>query len=364
MRTVLWLTSICVVRSQVIQTELKSLVFENLTIDYEELKSCPDLQILVIKGYENLEKNIFQGLFKLKILNVTKSFSNPIKLDGHNFADLKSLESLNLKQNKISKISIEEFANLISLKELYLDENSLKEIDKKTFVSNFNLEIISLKSNDISKIHYKTFSSLSKLREIDLALNNIKSLQSAIFVKNNNLEMIDFYNNNLQHIEATIFQHLKKLKKAEFEENPCISNLIDSTNILKLNETIYLSCKVNELVELEWAKDELQELKEENDLLTNKLLASRLAYEKLIAIEKYNDQSLILQVLAKENATIETDNRKQLEEKSNETLADELKKCNDEKEELNQSQNTLEEEILSLKIKFGTHSNNFTENQI
>lgn len=360
-------------KSEDTQLDVKSLVFENPKLLPASFNDCPNLQVLVIKGYEHkkLESKIFRGIFNLKTLNVTKNILTV--LNGNEFDDLRSLEILNLKSNAITDIPTEEFSTLVELKELYLDENEIKALDKRTFVNNVNLETLSLSSNRIVKLQYKTFASLHKLREIDLSLNGLTTLQSAIFSNNIDLERLYLYNNNLHHIESSIFQQLRKLIRADFEENPCIPRWIPSIAIL--NETIYLSCKVNETIELEWKNDELQELKGEIDSLKSQL-SEKTEHNKQPSIQttpslflpaesvKNNIESKCPDLNLELNEKLELKEKLEAQRREIEELKTNLEeskkpvtryeekndeKCQEEKEILNLELNSLEEENEKLK---------------
>lgn len=242
----------------------QSLIFEPPTLLPKSFSDASTVTSLKIRNYQlkSFDENQFQGFKVLKMFNMTNN--NFGSLNGTEFVFLGTLEVLNLRHNNITIIPSNEFNELTQLKFLYLDENSLTRIDKKTFANNVDLEVISMSTNDIESLHYKTFATLSKLRELDLSLNRLSRLQAKLFRENNNLKKLDVSSNVIIHVESSFFADLKSIERADFEGNPCMTEYISSSNILKLNDTITASCRVSEEVKHEWMIEELEELREEN----------------------------------------------------------------------------------------------------
>lgn len=132
----------------------------HLDLSYNEFKSLPS--------------NVFQGLEKLKVLNLG---SNKLKtIDSNLFVGLRSLEDLKLKRCELKTIDQNTFKGLSNLHSLDISLNYISRIHEKTFSDLRNLEELDAQYNKIEEINANHFSNNKKLKELTLDNNQIKSL--------------------------------------------------------------------------------------------------------------------------------------------------------------------------------------------
>ncbi|XP_057672965.1 vasorin b [Corythoichthys intestinalis] len=104
-------------------------------------------------------------------------FANGIEsLASKDFEDLKSLEMLDLSQNKLTELSDGVFLPLTSLKNLDLSSNQITYISEQCFQDMVLLERLYLYSNHIKSIHPAAFKGLENLLELKLQGNRLTSL--------------------------------------------------------------------------------------------------------------------------------------------------------------------------------------------
>ncbi|KAG8191886.1 hypothetical protein JTE90_019821 [Oedothorax gibbosus] len=158
-------------------------------------------------GYQN----------KLKRL-ILKNDSINYLPDGM-FAGLRSLEFLDLSQNKITTVKQSLFGKLENLTSLNLSVNAISEFSHDAFNAFPNLQEIYLTNNDLSKLDENLFSINERLIKIDLSYNNIKDLPEQIFKKLNDLEQVSCSRCQLIKLHSNLFLNKTKLKSINFSKN-------------------------------------------------------------------------------------------------------------------------------------------------
>lgn len=219
------------------------------------LKSFPNLHIFSISSNENLtfsKKGILHSKSfiltpNLKIAHLEDCSIRRIEADvfsplGH------SLEELNLKSNRLSRLSRKTFIHLKKLKSLDLSYNNfmdrhpanssypIKPLNKLFFgaFGDSSLENLALAGNNLKWIPEKMLRQLVELKYLNLASNNIKNIQSEL-MNNCNLEYLNINNNRIDFIQSDAFRNLKKLKYLNLG-----SNFIKSVDISSVRFPYYL----------------------------------------------------------------------------------------------------------------------------
>ncbi|KAM4598733.1 vasorin b isoform 1-T2 [Polymixia lowei] len=104
-------------------------------------------------------------------------FANGIEgLTTEDFDGLKSLEMLDLSQNKLTELPDRVFEPLTSLRNLDLSSNQITHISEECFQGMALLERLYLYSNHIKTIHPAAFNGLEQLLELKLQGNQLTSL--------------------------------------------------------------------------------------------------------------------------------------------------------------------------------------------
>ena len=149
----------------------------------------------------------------MKSLQFVDLSNNKIsELNSKLFSENQQLEMLSLRKNQIKIVHDETFENLKNLKLLYLNNNEIKKINANVFRKNENLKMLSLVDNLIDHVEDDAFKSLNKLEELYLDYNKIKKISAAIFKQNSMLKVLSLKNNQIKSIEDDAFKFLKNVK--------------------------------------------------------------------------------------------------------------------------------------------------------
>ncbi|XP_057335576.1 toll-like receptor Tollo [Microplitis mediator] len=144
---------------------------------------------------------------KLRILH-RRTFSNltnlqDISLSGNAFTEipesireLKTLKTLDLGNNKISKVDNESFYGLNELYGLRLVDNKLENISRDTFSTLPALQVLNLASNVIRHVEQNAFASNSVLRAVRLDGNQLTEIRG-VFTTATTLVWLNISDNKL-----------------------------------------------------------------------------------------------------------------------------------------------------------------------
>ncbi|XP_015203532.2 toll-like receptor 9 [Lepisosteus oculatus] len=148
-----------------------------------------------------------------------------------------SLESLDLRENKISEIKEADFANLTRLWNLNLEWNCQRcdHAAQPCFPCPHNASI---------RLHPKAFQSQGNLNSLSLRGNSLKNLSESLFVPLTSLSRLDLSDNLLAYVirNGTFFKHLKNVTSL---------NLLYNYQPLKTFANLYLSKYMEEMTLLE-----------------------------------------------------------------------------------------------------------------
>ncbi|XP_071941038.1 toll-like receptor 4 [Antedon mediterranea] len=162
---------------------------------------------------EDISDEAFRGLKSLKVFSLR---GNPklIKIREKWFADLLSLEILDVSYCGIQTIEVDSFLGLRKLKFLDLSHNTyLGRLQNYWFQGLENLDILNISYCGIKSLEVYTFSKYMNLRELYLISNDIHSLHENTFKELQLLEKLDLANNELvgENISDDAFHGLRKL---------------------------------------------------------------------------------------------------------------------------------------------------------
>ncbi|XP_036388715.1 toll-like receptor 9 [Megalops cyprinoides] len=220
---------------------------EVLDIEYNrlfritELLGTPHLKKLLIAKncyYANpcnqtffIDERVFADLPELR--NLTLGFNNirtvPCGLPT-------SLESLDLRENKISEIGVEAFANLTRLGFLNLEWNCQR-------CDHAAQPCFPCANNSSIKLHPKAFSQQQQLTSLSLRGNSLRTLPQGLFLNLHSLKYLDLSDNLLAYVirNGTFFKDLK---------NVTTLNLIYNYEPLTTFTSLILSPHISEMVSL------------------------------------------------------------------------------------------------------------------
>jgi Leucine-rich repeat (LRR) protein len=182
----------------------------------------PSLEIFEIRN-SNLQNSDFNGellrkLINLKELNIINAELESIPLNSSN-TELKSIQEVNLNENKLTHIQRYLFSSVPSLRYLTLARNRINEMNPLMFAPQANLlKHLSLSYNRITEVKSETISKLCyyapNMIHIDLSGNPITAVDSDAFLNCSNLKtvllkQVNFFNNKTERL---MIQKLPRMK--------------------------------------------------------------------------------------------------------------------------------------------------------
>ena len=164
-----------------------------------------------------LEKNSFTGLSQLERLDLSHNALALIE-DGA-LAQLRCLKRLNLGFNLLSVLPLSIFDHLESLQYLLLTNNTLVRVP--TFKHLRSLLTLDLKNNKIQRLQRNTFSSLALLQGISLSGNSLTSVDFATFDFSESLFIINLSYNNISSVidSRRVLSNLAKVSYLRLDYN-------------------------------------------------------------------------------------------------------------------------------------------------
>ena len=177
------------------------LFFPHLNIEIIEDHSLENVPNLT---YVSFRYNDIRLVKPLAFANSSKLISLDLgdnrlsKLPQGLFRSLVNLRTLQLSNNQFVRISATTFRPLRSLRTLYLANNSLQgDLQSAPFQNLINLIDLSLKDNLISKLPKTSFEGLTKLRKLNLRHNQLNVVNTSCFLNLRELRQLDLGNNHL-----------------------------------------------------------------------------------------------------------------------------------------------------------------------
>ncbi|NXC17499.1 LRR70 protein, partial [Corythaeola cristata] len=170
-------------------------------------------------------------------------------LGSETFLGMINLQTLNLANNKISRISNSAFHHLENLAYLFLEGNNLTLVPSNAIGKLKNLERLSLSHNPIGSIQPFAFKGLNKLRYLSLKSVKLKCIAVNGFFGLNNLSQLILSYNDLEYINSSTFTLLNNLMYLQLDRNKIMS--IGNGTFEKMGRSLkILSLAFNNITEL------------------------------------------------------------------------------------------------------------------
>ncbi|XP_029681483.1 leucine-rich repeat and transmembrane domain-containing protein 2 isoform X1 [Takifugu rubripes] len=137
--------------------------------------------------------------------------------------------SLLLANNHLASLGPSAFANLSSLEELDLSNNYLDNLPAGLFRDMSNLTKLTLHNNSLTGMERELFQGLGGLQSLDLSLNGLSSVPLGVLDELQSLRLLSLSGNRLRGLERAAFEPLANLQHLELGQNPweCDCNLRD-----------------------------------------------------------------------------------------------------------------------------------------
>ncbi|XP_024861417.2 leucine-rich repeat and transmembrane domain-containing protein 2 [Kryptolebias marmoratus] len=137
--------------------------------------------------------------------------------------------SLLLANNKLALLGASAFANLSSLEELDLSNNYLDNLPAGLFRDMSNLTRLTLHNNSLTVMDRDLFQGLGGLQSLDLSLNGLSTVPIGLLDELQSLRWLSLAGNRLHGLERAAFEPLANLQHLELGHNPweCDCNLRD-----------------------------------------------------------------------------------------------------------------------------------------
>ena len=178
---------------------LKTANFQNNSVSVIHNLAFANLTLLQdLNLYNNKLKRIpaaINGMRSLKTIDLGKNLLTRIENSSMN--NLPSLIGLKLDRNGISKVSPQAFANLTSLQILNLAGNQITEVKRGSFNQNKKLQAIRLDANKITDI-VGLFSDIPSLRWLNISDNQVQKFDFFLLPKT--LQWLDIHKNLIEDI--------------------------------------------------------------------------------------------------------------------------------------------------------------------
>lgn len=127
---------------------------------------------------------------------------------------------LDLRNNRLMKISRSDFKNLAKLELLLISWNQIHTFEEGTLDRNLKLRKLLLAGNRLKSIPKFSSHHLTNLQHIDLSINNIGFMEQQPLWNVPNLQVLNLADNVIQTLSQHFFDYSKKLKTLILSGNP------------------------------------------------------------------------------------------------------------------------------------------------
>ncbi|XP_067216686.1 protein toll-like isoform X1 [Linepithema humile] len=180
----------------------------------------------------------FDKLNNLIFLDLSNNYLTELKLGI--FDKLIALQFLNLSYNYLVTLPEDIFVKLKNLKELYLGANYLTDFPRNLLQNNQNLIAVDMSSNKNLTLLHGCFSNMIKLRFLGLKNNGLIALPEDLIWRSFQLQLIDLSKNYLKSLPEHIFRDAINLRML----------LLKSNNIKELSDYIFKNTNLLEALDL------------------------------------------------------------------------------------------------------------------
>ncbi|CAF0724388.1 unnamed protein product [Rotaria sordida] len=167
----------------------------------------------------NLQRNHFRSLLnnyflrrleQLRTLDLSKN--QLYELHKQDFTDLRRLETLILRENKLTYLPYAIFSRCRTITTLDLSDNELSIIDSNAFRSLYRLKILLLSNNPLGQrlLTNQLMEPLKNLEYLDLENTELNNLSPFLFISNQHLRSIKLRRNNFQTIINDSYHSLQR----------------------------------------------------------------------------------------------------------------------------------------------------------
>ncbi|XP_046391985.1 protein artichoke [Ischnura elegans] len=200
-------------------------VARNRLVTFPDLSSTPALEYLVLSengggGYGDAAGLRFPPNISLPmgLLSLDLSAVGLRSLPQSPFV-CRSLQTLIIRGNSLTRISGGAFSSLPALRTLDLSGNALSDIAEGAFRGLQTLRNLSLAGNRLSSFVDSFFGSVSVLDELDLSNNYISLLSPHSFRVHPHLRVLRLARNRLSLLSPTLFRALPSLRHVDLSQN-------------------------------------------------------------------------------------------------------------------------------------------------
>ncbi|XP_063706940.1 chaoptin isoform X2 [Culicoides brevitarsis] len=227
-------------------------------------------------GLKSIRNNAFREIRTIKRLDLSENNINSIENDafkevGHSllslrisrglsmdtvpvaaFKALKSLEELDLTNNRLSKVPDTSFHNLKNLRVVEMHDNMIDQLSKGTFQGDLhhNLEIVSFAFNSIRHVSQHTFVDLKSLKKVRLEDNKIERIERKAFMNLDKLRTINLRGNKINSISDEAFQNLQSLEYLDMAYNSLSSFDFDYFDQVGSISSLRVNVSYNKITDL------------------------------------------------------------------------------------------------------------------
>ncbi|XP_043260717.1 toll-like receptor Tollo [Colletes gigas] len=205
--------------SRLVRLVILDLSFNGLTkIDAHVFKGLYSLQILKLEhnDIETLVDGCFGSLTNLHSL--TLSHNRIARFDPAHTVGLTTLGQLFLDTNKLRTLNHRVFDNLTGLQDLSLSGNYLTEIPYAVRVLR-SLKTLDLGNNHVSRIDNDSFAGLTELYGLRLVDNKLENVSRDAFSSLPELQVLNLANNYIRHVEQSAFASNPVLRAIRLDGN-------------------------------------------------------------------------------------------------------------------------------------------------
>ena len=193
---------------------------------FENLKS---LQELSLRYNQISELPAFKGLVGLVTLDV--SYNKLTRPRASSYEVLKNLKYLKMTGNQILlEASFLKFSK--SLRSMALDNNQITKIEHSAFSELDNLGTLNLSHNNLTQLESKSFKGLTSLFDLDLSFNKIEKIDRKIFDNFKLLLKLDMRENRCAN-DSSLWINNEKIDNL-------LSQCFSSSNVLKSSLVVLL----------------------------------------------------------------------------------------------------------------------------
>lgn len=196
---------------------------------------------------------LFANLQSLYVLDLSRNQLDD--LSRNVFTGLGKLKTLNLSHNRLTIVPFQVFKPLQEIELMDLSGNELRSILENFFISNKRLKVLRLGDNKIDKITMSSFYGLTRLEELQLTGNNLTYIDRNAFDHLEQLRVLNLRNNQLKQFPTTLFYGLTNLRVLDLSENSysqlpngLLSHQLDCLQELYIENNRYLERLDNNLV--------------------------------------------------------------------------------------------------------------------